>query len=384
MDMQKHPKIAVAMSGGVDSSIAAALLMQQGFDVFGLTMNVMKPQTVQGAAGCPSAAAVAAGRVAERLGIPHHVVDLSAEFEKEIVAYFVGEYAVGRTPNPCVRCNRVIKFQALFEQARRLGAECLATGHYARIEERDGGFRLLRGRDRSKDQSYMLANLTQAQLRRALFPLGGETKERTRRLARDLGFSDVHLPDSQEVCFIPDDDYRAFLETRLGPFEPGPIISSRGEILGTHQGLTRYTVGQRKGLGIAAPRPLYVLRLDTARNALIVGFEEETWTTALTAVHANWVGGTALDGPVECEAQVRYRQQPVACTAAPDGAEGFTVTFHKPVRSVAPGQWAALYAGECVLGGGVIDHATPAAPTYSSVREQEKRAPEQAEEVQRP
>lgn len=362
MSNAKGHKIAVAMSGGVDSSVAAALLLRQGYDVSGVTMITTNTAgTGAGADGLQESAAVRAARdIAGKLGIPHYAVDVVDFFGREIIEYFEREYAEGRTPNPCVRCNRLVKFGMLFEKARDLGADDLATGHYARIDTGDDGvtYRLKRGVDRNKDQSYMLANLTQEQLRHALFPLGDQTKDRTREIAAELGIADVHLPDSQEVCFVPQDDYGAFLTSRGQEVSPGPIFNVRGEQLGTHRGLIYYTVGQRKGLGIAAPKPLYVLRLDPKQNALIVGYEEETACSGLIAGDVNWISGEPPYEPFECEVQVRYRQRAVPCTVIPRG-EQFTVRFHQPIRGVAPGQWAALYDGVYVIGGGVIQDSLP-------------------------
>jgi len=235
---------------------------------------------------------------------------------------------------------------------------------------------LLRGADPAKDQSYMLANLTPEQLGRAIFPLGNQTKTTTRAMAQEMGIGDAHLGDSQEVCFVPEDDYGRFVSTRAGTVvEPGPILNARGERLGTHRGLVYYTVGQRKGLGIAAKRPLYVLRLVPEQNTLIVGFEDETLCRGLDAIEANWLV-TPTKTEFTCEVQVRYRQRPVPChvTVRPDG---FTVIFDAPVRSVAPGQWAALFDGELVLGGGIIHRALPLTDSAGSVREQEQRPEDQ-------
>lgn len=340
-------RIAVAMSGGVDSSVAAALLHEAGHDIVGLTMRLMP-----GEPG-PEDAEEAAQRVAAHLGIEHRVAALEAVFQERVVGPFTDMYAQGRTPNPCVWCNRRIKFGALLEEARALGADCLATGHYARIERHGERWALRRARDLAKDQTYFLSSLTQGQLAAAHFPLADYRKEDVRELARARALPVAERAESQEICFVPEDDYGRFLAERLGPPEPGPIYSANGEELGRHKGLAHYTVGQRKGLGIAAPRPLYVLRLEPERNALIVGFEEETYCHGLTAVDANWSGVAPPEGPFACHVQVRYRQRPVPCAVEPN-ADGFHLRFDEPQRGVAPGQWAVLYDEDMVLGNGVI------------------------------
>ncbi len=348
MHADKKGLIAVAMSGGVDSSMAAALLLEAGHEVIGLTMRLM-PGPAE-----PDGAEETAQRVAAYLGIAHHVVDLTAVFQEQVVSPFAQAYAAGCTPNPCVWCNRRIKFGALLDEARAYGAENLATGHYARIERRGERWALRRARDLAKDQTYFLSSLTQEQLEAACFPLAEYQKEDVRAMARARNLPVAERAESQEICFVPEDDYGRFLEARLGPPVPGPILSASGEEWGRHTGLAHYTVGQRKGMGIAAPRPLYVLRLEPGRNALIVGFEEETYCHGLAAVAANWC---AIVPPAEafaCAVQVRYRQRPVPCTVEP-ATDGFTLRFDTPQRGVAPGQWAVLYDGDAVLGNGVID-----------------------------
>jgi tRNA-specific 2-thiouridylase len=333
--------------------VAAALLAREGREVVGVTMRTM-PEAGHNCESAPDAAA----RVAAQLGIPHHVVDLMAEFRDEVIDPWVAEYAAGRTPNPCMMCNRRFKFGALYRYALRLGVDAMATGHYARIAPYRGAPALRRAVDPAKDQSYFLSGLTRDQLARAVFPLGGRPKTETRKIADELGLGAAVTPESQEICFVPGGDYRPYLHAQLGEPGPGPIVNLAGEVLGTHSGLVNYTVGQRKGLGVAAPRPLYVLRLDPARNALVVGYEEDTYASGLTAVGANW---SAIDpeGPFETTAQIRLHQDPVPCTVEPSTADTFAVQFDEPVRSVAPGQWVVLYDGEFVLGNGVIDAFEP-------------------------
>ncbi len=347
--------ICVAMSGGVDSSAAAAMLLEQGHEVVGLTMVALSDP--DGLSPCGSAAARDAAAAAAHLGIPHHVVHLAARFEAEIIADFTREYLAGRTPNPCVRCNRAIKFGALLEEAKVLGASHLATGHYARVARRGERVALRRARAGAKDQSYVLAGLGQEQLARALFPLGESTKETIRAYATANSLPAAHRPESQEICFIPDNDYRGFLYQRVGPGTPGPIISTAGEVLGEHHGIMDYTVGQRKGLGIAAPRPLYVIEIDTARNTLTVGYEEETYCDGLTADGMNWISTAPRADAFECRAQIRYLHTPVPATVTPAG-NAVEVRFHEAVRSVTPGQWAVFYDDdEYVLGAGIISAA---------------------------
>ncbi|MCL6450321.1 MAG: tRNA 2-thiouridine(34) synthase MnmA [Acetobacteraceae bacterium] len=380
--------VAVAMSGGVDSSMAALLLKEAGYRVVGLTMRLWPPAGAPGAvgacddggaAGDHEAAADFARRVAEWLGVPHHVVDLSEPFSREVVEPFSAEYGAGRTPNPCVICNRRIKFGALWLAARGLGAGRLATGHYARVQYDDRRRRwlLLRGVDRAKDQSYVLYGLSQAQLAGALFPLGGRTKAEVRGLAAEVGLPAAHRAESQEICFLGGAGYRAFLEARGGPgLSPGPILDTAGRRLGTHRGLAFYTVGQRRWLGLAAGEPRYVVRLDPAQNALIVGRPEELDAGWLVARGVNLIALERLDAPLRLRVRTRYRgpeawavvrplkaealgAQEAGHTAGEPGGQGLAVVveFESPQRAVAPGQSAVFYDGQVVVGGGVIVEA---------------------------
>ncbi|HOD51358.1 MAG TPA: tRNA 2-thiouridine(34) synthase MnmA [Candidatus Hydrogenedentes bacterium] len=347
-----HPKVIAAMSGGVDSSVAAALLRDAGHEVTGITMRLLPQRGSQ----AESKAIEDARRVAAHLGIPHHVADVAAPFQEHVLGYFVSEYSLGRTPNPCIRCNQRIKFGVLFDEARRLGGQFLATGHYARIACHEGRYAISRARFREKDQSYVLAGLSQEQLRHAMFPLGEKTKDQTRAIARSMGLDIAETPESQDICFIEDGDYRRFLAEQ-GLFGlPGPIVSATGETLGAHTGLTNYTIGQRKGLGIAAPRPYYVLRLDTERNALVVGHHEETFAKTLAARDVVWTGIPPQTAPLECSIQIRYRHKAAPCTVDP-APDHFSATFHEPERAVTPGQWAVLYRRDLVLAAGIIDMA---------------------------
>jgi tRNA-specific 2-thiouridylase len=358
MSLTKHCRVIVAMSGGVDSSVAAALLVEQGYDVIGMTMRVASGEGRESSskACCTLDAAEDARRVANKLGIPHYVLNYLERFEQEVINDFVSEYLAGRTPNPCSRCNQRVKFGALYEKAMAIEADAIATGHYVRLEERDGRAALRRAVDRNKDQSYTLSGLAQEQLQRALFPLGELSKDQTRAIARDLGLATADKPESQEICFVPDDNYRNFLAKRVSAPKPGPIVSTEGEVLGEHTGLINYTVGQRKGLGIAALRPLYVIKLDLPRNALVVGHEDEAFCRTLSASQVNWCALPPQTEPFDCDVQIRYKSPAVPCAVTP-APHGIAVTFHEPQRAVTPGQWAVLYDDDYVLGAGIIDRS---------------------------
>jgi tRNA-specific 2-thiouridylase len=352
-------KIAVAMSGGVDSSVAAHVLRQQGHEVIGLTMRIWPcgaPVDVGGRTCCDPDAIAGAGRVAEELGIRHYTIGLRGIFERAVVNEYLLEYAAGRTPNPCVTCNRLIKFDPFLEKAAAVGATHLATGHHAIVTRPPGGPCLLkRGRDRSKDQSYFLYVLGQSQLERVLMPVGDMTKEEVRGAARAAGLSVADRAESQDVCFVPGGDVAAFFRLMMpDAMKPGPIEDAEGNVLGEHAGIAMYTIGQRSGLGISRPRPAYVLRKDASRNAVIVGDDEDLYASSLTASRVNWVSGIQPVGEFRASAKVRYAAEPAACTAAVDGGR-LVVDFDEPQRAIAPGQSVALYADDVVLGGGVID-----------------------------
>jgi tRNA-specific 2-thiouridylase len=349
-------KIAVAMSGGVDSSVAAALLKKEGHEVFGVTMLLRPLSHGKNAGNSPLPDSVAdARKVAAKLGIPHHVIDLREDFDRAVIADFCREYSRGRTPNPCVLCNPIIKFGKLWEKAK--GAGYLATGHYARIEKDEASGKLLlkKGKDRLKDQSYFLCRLTQEQLGRTLFPLGGITKEEVKKIAKDMDLPTAARPESQEICFISDDNYNEFLKEHLRQeIKPGPITDSRGNVLGHHRGIPFYTVGQRKGLGIAAKSSLYVTSIDAARNTVVVGTREETYSGGLAADNLNWISGVWPELPLKIKAVIRYRHPGVDATISLNDKNSVRVDFNEPQAAVTPGQTVVFYDGDTVTGCGTI------------------------------
>ena len=350
-------RVVVAMSGGVDSSVAAALMHQQGYEVIGITMT-LSPNDSQAAPagrGCCSVWDVNdAEKVAWKLGIRHYAFNLRDEFQKHVIDDFVSEYARGRTPNPCRRCNQHIKFDHLLQRARELGADKVVTGHYARIhhDEAANTHRLLRGVDANKDQSYVLASLTQEQLAWTLFPVGELSKPQVRQLAHDLGLSSVaNKAESQDLCFIPDGDTRGFLRKHL-PDQPGAIVDSDGTQIGEHQGLAHYTVGQRKGLGVATGTPRYVLELRVADNQLVVGDPEELLHAQMEVEELNWIQDFSS------RAWVKYRHKTPGADANLErlSDDRLTVSFDTPQRALTPGQVSVFYQGDEVLGGGTIAH----------------------------
>lgn len=344
--------IAVALSGGLDSAMALVLLHEAGHRVAGVTMRLLPNAAADGQ---ESADVASARAVCTRYGIDHYVVDLSDDFHRQVIASFVAEYGSGHTPNPCIRCNQAIKFGALLEHVRALGMPCMATGHYVRTARERGQYRLLRGVDAAKDQSYFLYTLSQEQLVHLCFPLGEYRKQDVRALARQRDLAVTERPESQDVCFLRGEAHAALLSSLAADsIRPGPILTRSGERLGTHKGLPLYTVGQRSGLGIAAPRPLYVLELDRARNALVVGHSEELLAPALMADGMRYVSGAAPAGQVRVQAQIRYRQRPAAATLSPLEGERALVRFDSAVRAIAPGQAVVLYDGDEVIGGGRI------------------------------
>lgn len=345
----------LGMSGGVDSSVAGYLLKKAGYDVVGVTMKVWPQDCMSRAEDkcCgPSAIADARG-VAHRLGIPHYVVDEADRFEEIVIGYFAEEYRAGRTPNPCVMCNEKLKFGSLWEKARALGCEAVATGHYAVVEHTPEGPVLRKGRDARKDQSYFLFSLRPEQLQRALFPLGGMEKSEIRAIARELGLRVADKPDSQEICFVPGNDYKAFLKGHLKEFQGGGIYDTSGRWIADHEGIEFYTIGQRKGLPGGSPKPMYVVDIDAANSRVIVGGEEELLREEFEVERVNWLGGE-LPSSTRATVKIRYAHAGAPATVEfPPGGRARIVP-DEPLRAVTPGQAAVFYDGERVLGGGWI------------------------------
>jgi tRNA-specific 2-thiouridylase len=347
------------MSGGVDSSVAAALLAQAGHEVIGLSMQLYDQRggDVRFGTCCTIDDLHDARRVAALLGIPHYIVNFEREFTEHVVSDFVKEYAAGRTPIPCVHCNGDLKFATLAARAAGFGAELVATGHYARVEREgtSGRYRLKRGLDEGKDQSYFLFTLTQEQLAHALFPIGGLDKGEVRARARELGLPVADKPDSHEICFVPDGDHAGFLERHGGRTEAGPIRDLDGCVVGAHAGVHRFTVGQRKGLGLSSAVPLYVVGIDAAAGTVTVGPRAALERRTLTASRVNWIEGAPPPGAIRVTARIRHRHPEALATAVARAGSRVSLTFDQPQSAVAPGQALVMYDGEVVLGGGWID-----------------------------
>ncbi len=350
-------RVAVAMSGGVDSSLAAAILKEAGDEVIGITMQVWPADEPAGFGGCCGLEAVTdAKKVAYKLGIPHYVVNFRDIFARKVIADFCLEYSLGRTPNPCIRCNQYIKFEALLNKARELDYSLIATGHYGRIEQSATGYHLLKAADPAKDQSYFLYTLGQRQLQQLLLPLANLHKTEVRRLAAAMGLPTAGKGESQDICFIPDNDYRSFVARQIAP-KSGDIIDTDGNVLGKHSGLTQYTVGQRQGLGLTSNKRRYVLRLDAASNRLVVGSRDQLLSDRLFAGKLSWVAGEAPEEPLKITAKIRYRSpEAAAVLRLNDGVA--EVNFEQPQRAITPGQAIVFYQGDAVLGGGIIADRT--------------------------
>jgi len=348
----------VAMSGGVDSSVAALLLKEQGFHVQGVTFRLLRTEEGdrETTSNCASVAAFERARqVCEGLEIPHHIIDHANNFEREVIDPFCADYATGNTPNPCVRCNAFVKWPGLLESASSLGCSYVATGHYAQIRREGDRAQILRGTDRGKDQSYALYSLPQTALERTLFPLGSLTKERVRTVAEKASLPTSGTEESQDICFIPEGDYRSFLAPRVRML-PGPIQDTEGHVLGTHQGLPAYTIGQRKGLGIAAGRPLYVIEKDRDENLLVVGPREALCRRDFVVAGVNWVSvpSPAVSTKLEAELEVRYRTRAIRAELHVQSTDTVHVALPQHEQAIAPGQSAVWYRGDVLLGGGII------------------------------
>lgn len=357
-------RVVIAMSGGVDSSVAAALLLEEGYEVIGVTMQIWPsdlPATAEAEGGCCSLGAVEDARaVANKLGIPYYVLNFQSSFREKVIDYFIAEYIQGRTPNPCIVCNHDLKFRKLLEKAISLDADFMATGHYVRREQDPGSDRwiLKKGLDITKDQSYVLYGLTQDQIARSLFPLGNYHKSFIREKAAALGLTVADKPDSQEICFVPDQDYARFItEYRPGSSQPGLIRHSDGRVLGEHNGIIHYTIGQRKGLGIATGTPLYVIAIDPVTHEVIVGENDKVFAKRLIASDLNWISVPGLDQPMEIEAKIRYSAKAVPALVNPRSAGQVEVIFQSPQRAITPGQAVVFYRGDWLLGGGTITYA---------------------------
>jgi tRNA-uridine 2-sulfurtransferase len=354
--------VMLGMSGGVDSSVAAAILLEQGYDVIGATLQIWpdmgdEQRKVEG--GCCSLSAVDdARRVANRLGIPYYVLNFKDLFQEKVIDYFKEEYLKGKTPNPCIACNRYVKFDAMLRKAVSMGMDYVATGHYALIEydAATGRHLLKKSITDKKDQTYALYNMTQEQLSRTLMPIGSYTKERVREIARDIGLTVANKPDSQEICFVEDNDYGRYIaENTDYRIVPGDFVDAEGKVLGKHKGIIHYTVGQRKGLGISFGKPVYVLAIDVEKNRVVLGDDTEVFRSTLTAADLNFISIPWLEQEMRVKAKIRYSAREADAVISPLAKDRVKVVFDEPQRAITPGQSVVFYTGDSVVGGGMIE-----------------------------
>lgn len=355
MEQKNNKKVMIGMSGGVDSSVSAYILKKQGYDVTGVTMQIWQDGKEDTDTCCSLTAVEDARRVASILEIPYYVLNFKKEFDEKVIKYFISEYLQGRTPNPCIACNRYVKFEELLNKAISMNMDYIATGHYAKVEKVGDRYLLKKSASKTKDQTYVLYNLTQDQLSKVLFPLEGLEKEEVRRIAKELGLSVYNKPDSQEICFVEDNDYSKFIEENSDiDVKPGNIVDTKGNILGKHNGIFNYTIGQRKGLSIPSNKALYVIEIDIEKNEVVVGDDSEGYSSELVAKDINLISIDRLEKEMRVDAKIRYgaKESPATIVPLEDGA--IQVHFDVPQRAITPGQAVVFYDKDVVVGGGII------------------------------